>query len=336
MSDLIRNISSLVLLALLGSGCHEITSVLPNPAPDGEPVTIIGTGFGDLQGASVVLYDGETLTVASWSDTQVMAILPQRAGEGSHRIELRKPMASSSLTHTIYNHPQDLMVWVPPGDFRMGAIGIPLDEQPIHRVYLDGYWIDETEVTVSEYRLCVEAGSCTTPFTGGFCNWNTARQAHPVNCVDWFEATAYCEWVGKRLPTEAEWEKAARGTDARTYSWGEQAPTCDYAVMDEGGGGGCGTGTTAPVGSKPMGASPYGVLDLTGSVYEWTSDWYGSTYYSESPASNPTGPPSGLDRTLRGGSWFNSAPFLRASKRFGFDPWYGLDDGFGIRCAKDA
>ena len=179
------------------------------------------------------------------------------------------------------------------------------------------YWLDTTEVTVADYAACVNAGGCSTPdFDGGvYCNWDAGgRDNHPINCVDWFQADAYCTWTGKRLPDEWEWEWAARGRDAgRTYPWGEKEPTCARAVMydsDFRDSAGCGAASTLPVGRIPAGASRDGVLDLAGNVWEWTSE-----------------------SVLRGGSWdFSVADYLRADFRFAYEPSL-RDRDFGFRCA---
>ena len=229
---------------------------------------------------------------------------------------------------------------VPAGSFWMGCNSAVdsncySDESPYHEVTLSGYYMDKTEVTVDAYGECVTAGSCTAPSTGGSCNWGVSgRGGHPVNCVNWTQAREYCAWVGKRLPTEAEWEKAARGTDGRKYPWGNETATCEYAVMYEGGNG-CGTGSTWDVcGKSPSGDSPYGLCDMSGNVWEWVSDWYDSDYYTNSPSSNPTNTVSGSTRVRRGGGFYGNDG-LRASNRSGYDPsgdYYPL----GFRCARDA
>jgi formylglycine-generating enzyme required for sulfatase activity len=181
------------------------------------------------------------------------------------------------------------------GSFVDGAIaGVGADSTPGPGVLHDiaTYWLDETEVTVAAYGECVTAGACTAPVTGSGYNWNVpGREDHPVNGVEWMWAVEYCAWAGKRLPDEWEWEWAARGRDeARTFPWGETAPTCELAVIEDGVGEGCGLGSTAPVATVPLGASRDGVLDLAGNVFEWT-------------ASESSVPPGGGVFVARGGSW---------------------------------
>jgi formylglycine-generating enzyme required for sulfatase activity len=215
-------------------------------------------------------------------------------------------------------------VYVPAGEFTMGAGDGDADEQPVHKVTLDDYWIMQTEVTNAQYERCVRAGVCTAPNNSV---WRDVRFAdHPVTDVDWNQASVYAEWVGGRLPTEAEWEKAARGDDLRSYPWGNEDPTCALANYE-----GCGGGTKA-VGSHPAGASPYGALDMAGNVWEWVADWYGANYYAQSPAENPTGPSSGDLRVVRGGSWFGNVVFVRAASRVGFGTDIRGDD-LGFRVA---
>jgi formylglycine-generating enzyme required for sulfatase activity len=217
------------------------------------------------------------------------------------------------------------MAYVPAGEFIMGSDEGGSDERPVHTVYLDAFYIDKTEVTNAQYRKCVEAGGCDTPVKTTYYD-NADYSQHPVVYVSWNDADDYCRWAGKRLPTEAEWEKAARGTDGRTYPWGEGID-CDHAQY-----GGCGGGT-APVGSKPKGASPYSALDMAGNVWEWVADWYDSDYYSQSPGRNPPGPDSGVGRVLRGGSLHGSQRFTHCAYRVGGNPryWYFY---VGFRCAR--
>jgi formylglycine-generating enzyme required for sulfatase activity len=241
------------------------------------------------------------------------------------------------------------MIHVPDGEFLMGSKDadpkVAADEKPAHTVYLDAFWIDRTEVTNAQYVQFLNAlgeyrGAC-----GGHDCLETKREDkdshilrqegqyvvesgfedHPVTEVTWYGAQAYCEWAGVRLPTEAEWEKAARGVDGRLYPWGNDAPDCDKAQYA-----GCG-GKTVSVGSKPAGASPYGVLDMAGNVWEWVADWYDEAYYAGSPARNPQGADSGIRKVFRGGSWGYLPKFRRTTDRARNRPAYaGFNVGF--RC----
>jgi serine/threonine protein kinase len=224
-----------------------------------------------------------------------------------------------------------VMVYVPAGEFLMGSENGASDEKPQHRVNLDAYWIDQTEVTNAMYAQCESAGACKPPhstksYTRSSYYGDNQYGDYPVIYVDWNQANAYCKWAGGRLPSEAEWEKAARGTDGRTYPWGEQTPACSLANYS-----GC-EGDTTVVGSYPAGASVYGAIDMAGNVWEWVQDWYNGTYYNSSPSENPQGPASEQYRVQRGGSWFNISWFLRSSGRGWYRPdnWYNL----GFRCAR--
>lgn len=182
---------------------------------------------------------------------------------------------------------------------------VKADESPVHRVMLDAFWIMETEVTNALYGQCVAAGACTPPKND---SWQESTLAdHPVTDVDWAQATAYATWAGGRLPTEAEWEKAARGTDERLFPWaGESTDATRLNFLST---------TTMPVGSFPAGASPFGVLDLGGNVEEWVADWFSPTYYAEAPAANPPGPTTGLMRVVRGGSFNSNRGNVRTTTR---------------------
>ncbi|GAB4468138.1 MAG: hypothetical protein Kow00124_02070 [Anaerolineae bacterium] len=243
------------------------------------------------------------------------------------------------------------MVFVPGGTFLMGDESRE-NSSPRHEVTLDAFYIDRTEVTNAQWRACVEAGACSPPadtraYDGTPYYDDPAFDDYPVIYVSWAAADAYCRWRGARLPTEAEWEMAARWdpqTGAVTlYPWGDEwdparANACDSSCMlleaadpaaDDG------WPQTAPVGSFPDGASPLGVLDMAGNVAEWVADWYGAAYYSVSPAENPTGPESGTTRVVRGGAWGVSAAGVQSVLRSRFEP--GLTaPGIGLRCAVSA
>ncbi|MBW2735162.1 MAG: SUMF1/EgtB/PvdO family nonheme iron enzyme [Deltaproteobacteria bacterium] len=228
------------------------------------------------------------------------------------------------------------MVLVPAGNFMRGSNFGNKNEKPQRSIYLDAFYIDKHEVTVRQYRKCVRDGSCSRPDIKRHCNWGkSGRDNHPINCVNWKQAKNYCSWVGNRLPTEAEWEKAARGTDGRKYPWGEAKATCTRAVMSEGGVSlGCGKSRTWAVGSKsPAGDSPYGAQDMAGNVWEWVRDGYAKDYYAVSPSRNPKGPSSRKYRVLRGGSWSYIANYLGAAYRYGFDPT-SRSYVTGFRCSR--
>jgi serine/threonine-protein kinase len=205
------------------------------------------------------------------------------------------------------------MVYVPAGEFTMGSNDYD-DEKPPHAVYLDAFWIDKFEVTNALYKKCVDAGKCSAPqesksSTRALYYGNSQYDNYPAINVTWENATQYCAFAKKQLPTEAQWEKAARGTDKRIYPWGD---TFDVNKLNSSEGG---KGDTTAVGSYPSGASPYGALDMAGNVWEWVADWYDANYYKNSPARNPTGPTSGQSRVVRGGSWGSSATSVRAAAR---------------------
>ncbi len=182
------------------------------------------------------------------------------------------------------------MLYVPAGEFTMGYAKGLEGEWPAHKVTLDAFWIDKTEVTAQQYSLCVGAGKCKKPQT------LQPFGDSPVVDVEWKDANTYCSYVGARLPTEAEWEKAARGTDERIYPWGNNFDKAKLTEFEW-------DNKMPSIGAHLAAASPYGVLDMSGSAFEWVADWYSSTYYSESPSSNPKGPQAGKQHVIRGGWW---------------------------------
>jgi eukaryotic-like serine/threonine-protein kinase len=227
-----------------------------------------------------------------------------------------------------------MMVYVPEGLFSMGSNNGDSSEKPVHTVTLDAYWIDKTEVTNGMYSKCVQAGACQPPH-----NTNSSTRTsyygdsqytnYPVIFVDWNEAQSYCEWAGARLPSEAEWEKAARGTDGRIYPWGNNSPGSNALNYISN------VGDTTAAGDYPSGASLYGALDMAANVWEWVNDWYDANYYAKSPSSNPQGPARGQYRGLRGGSWGwgSGDPYLRASYRLWNIP-KNYSNYIGFRCSR--
>jgi len=210
--------------------------------------------------------------------------------------------------------PSDDMVWIPSGEFVMGLEGA--SNKTPHKVYLDGFFIDKFEVVQKDYESL--RGANPSKFT---------REDRPVDQVNWYEAKSYCAKAGKRLPTEAEWEKAARGGAPSLYFWGEDMNP-EYAWFDDNS-----EEQTHPVGTRQP--NTYGVYDTSGNVWEWVADWYEKKYYERSPAKNPRGPVTGEEKGLRGGSWYSSKRHLTPATRYWSDP-YVRNSNFGFRCAKDA
>ena len=240
---------------------------------------------------------------------------------------------------------QHAMVLVPAGEFPMGSLAGSKDEQPVHTVYLDAFYIDRVPVTNAHYLAFLNnTGRTATDGKAYFDLGDPDCQIverdsslalrspdlarRPVVEVSWYGAAAYCTWAGLRLPSEAEWEKAARGTDGRTYPWGEGIDTtlANYGDL---------AGSTQDVGSHPKAASPYGVLDMAGNVRTWVADYYAYDYYARSPQRNPQLATWGLDRALRGGGFLNAATQQRSTFRLGSFPSF-TDGAVGCRCAGDA
>ena len=237
----------------------------------------------------------------------------------------------------------DEMVFIPAGEFLMGSSESDVekfllqyiyrrpsryeDEQPQHTVYLDAFYIDKYEITNAQYKKFLEATGTNHPLFWNDELYNQPDQ--PVMAVSWKDAEAYAKWADKRLPTEAEWEKASRGTDGRIWPWGNDWDPTKLNANDAGAVDGY--VYSAPVGSYPQWASPYSVNDMAGNVFEWCADWYDKNYYKSSPKINPKGPESGENHVARGGSWDVNNDFTRCPSRFGISPGSLLT---GIRCAK--
>jgi len=246
---------------------------------------------------------------------------------------------------------KDEMVPVPAGWFLMGSDRkmdklAYLTELPQRKVFLDAYEIDKFEVTTVQFLRFVLATNrpplIDWRYDGG--NFQESMASHPVMHVSWHDADAYCRWAGKRLPTEAEWEKAARGEDGRIYPWGNQPAGLSRSNFGR-------SGLSGPVRDRPErlmlyppiisvdkyenGVSPYGVFQLSGNVSEWVADWYDKDYYKTASEKNPKGPEKGTQRGFRGGGWIDSTPSVRAAQRNGTDPNTRMN-WMGFRCARDA
>ena len=251
---------------------------------------------------------------------------------------------------------------VPSGEFCMGCQELEgayckEDELPYHKIFLKAYKIDKYEVSVADFKACVDAGACKESNlsldTSNNCNYNflAERADHPINCVNWHGAKQYCHWKGKRLPTEAEWEKAARGSDGRAYPWTGNSFGCKFSVVDldeefnenEG----CAENQTWLVSSfEKDGISPYGLVNMSGNVMEWVNDFYSKTFYTdildivmpedseEKNTDNPVGPTTGNSKVLRGGGWRTFSQNVYTFRRDSYIPAFGHDD-YGFRCASD-
>jgi serine/threonine-protein kinase len=242
-------------------------------------------------------------------------------------------------------------LFIPAGAVHIGGLDIYAenDEKPPHIVQLDAFWIDQVEVTNGMYGLCVQTGVCKAPSNTSSDNrfdyfYNPEFRDYPVVNVTWLDAHVYCEWAGRRLPTEAEWERAARGDDMRTYPWGDEPPNAELVNFNNS------VGDTSRVGSYALGASSFGALDMAGNVWEWVADYYDVGYYAESTDTNPSGPEEKIGRTnrvIRGGSFQDSILNMRVSNRGyaqGPDPnalisntvFSGISSvKIGFRCAAD-
>jgi len=245
------------------------------------------------------------------------------------------------------------MVRVPAGSFTMGRKTASASERPEHRVtFSRGFYIDRTEVTAAQYAACVAAGACSSAglhgpdiattdvgSRGTLCNsFQPTRSSHPINCVDRLQAEAYCRYAGKRLPTEAEWEYAARGPSNRRFPWGNEVPSCALIVIERAGAGVCRDGTTgtAAVGSYPANASPFGALDMAGNVREWVADGFDEKAYRRGEVTDPEVQwKAGSRGIVRGGGWESPLGDASAWRRVSLDPATG-DLSTGIRCVGDA
>jgi sulfatase modifying factor 1 len=284
-----------------------------------------------MRGLSLLVWTGMILMISGTSALQ--AAEPPAAQNGqSSTIETKKGQDGAP------------MVLIPAGPFTMGSNdGLP-NERPEHTVTLDAYYIDQYEVTLGLYRKFLEATKHDAPPT-----WDDEAAStvsdRPAIGMKWADALAYCKWAGNRLPTEAEWEKAARGTDGRRYPWGQMQPFVDIANYNRGvwvsetitlvGVTSGLEGMSVRHGLKEGGKSPYGLTHMAGNAAEWVADWYERDYYRKSPDKNPTGPANGDKHVLRGGSWADLPTALRVTARFSAEPDFE-DRTVGFRCAMNA
>ncbi|MCS6898053.1 MAG: formylglycine-generating enzyme family protein [Nitrospira sp.] len=290
-----------------------------------------------------VLYGSIFFVFASFFG--LIGMLVYESHKANEMKELAKTIASDTQSTKASSASQDYsmyktkvgdegreMVYIPEGPFVMGSNDGDPDEAPEHQVFLKGFYIDLKEVTQAEYMRFAKMTKRPMPRIEVFEDDQSKllQPEYAAMSVSWSDAEAYCKWAGKRLPTEAEWEKAGRGEGRRKYAWGDKfAP--DRANLD---GSEDGFKYLAPPGSFEAGRSPYGLYDMTGNVAEWVADSYDENYYKKSPYRDPKGPEEGDLKVVRGGSWRETAHNARLSKRFAAKHWRA-DITIGIRCAAD-
>jgi formylglycine-generating enzyme required for sulfatase activity len=340
----------------------EATYYKPGQPPQ-PPICVVDDSFNDWLARKWSPGETEALgaLVSNWPQepcaapiAEVPAITPTEISEPT----ITPDPTAEALPVKITDAFSVSMVLVPAGPFEMGGLvdeGMAEcqkqrddcmrsnfeDEEPVHTVILDNYYMDQYEVTNALYADCVSARVCELPSESDSYRRksyydNPEYSDYPVIYVSWYDAQNYCQWRGTRLPTEAEWEKAARGgLEGALYPWGDEAPQCDMnaingAKFDDREG--CRNTDTESVGSYS--ANGYGLYDMAGNVWEWTADWYAADYYATSPANNPEGPEDGSHRVVRGASWNLVGYNLRVASRHSFDPASDAKNNFGFRCAK--
>ena len=306
--------------------------------PDGDELAYLWT-VGTTPGGAVALSDSTAVQPT---------FRPLETGEYNFALVVKDASTTSlqsvvriTVEEQVFQQ-QEGMVEVPAGLFQMGTdlVEPTRGEGPKHPVELNTFWIDIFEATTADYQTCVDAGACTAAATGTRCNGGREegdkRLDHPINCVNWGQASSYCAWKGNRLPTEAEWEKAARGTDERPFPWGD---TFDRNLLHSNQLGG--SAQTRPVGSHPNGISPYGVHDMSGNVLEWVADFFARDDYAryalDDPTKDPQGPISGNNRAVRSSAFNtpNQPEFLTTTVRTGLPPQTQVPE-LGFRCVRSA
>jgi formylglycine-generating enzyme len=312
----------LVLLGLAGAvalaAAPTLTAIAPTSGEAGGTVTLTGEGLGK---AAAVTF-GKTAAAFKVTDDKTISVtVPAGATSGTISVTTPEGTATSAATFCLSRkNAKDgaEMLYVPAGEFTMGA------GKTEHKVTLDGFWMYKTPVTVAQYKkFCADTGR-KMPNEPQY-KW---RDTDPMTVVKWDDAAEYAKWAGVSLPTEAQWEKAARGTDGRRYPWGntwDPSKCINSAKIQQNG--------PSPVGSCPGGESPYGLVDMVGNVWQWCADYYTATYFeADKPAKNPTGPATGNNRVMRGGGWdFNSIGYFETTLRFDFTP-NRAEKYTGFRC----
>lgn len=335
-----RFVFTVIILLLVVGGCINVTIEAPGDQVNQALKDIIEQESSNNQ----ALYNDEDPTVSPDSPaenpiqpTEVPKNSPAenvtQAAESSsdeqledpESIETKEPDSGSAGVRDV-----DRMeiLYVPGGNFEMGTTELTYTK-PVRTVDVNGFYIDKYEVTNGQYRECVSEGACqfggdNTSNTEEHYYDNPVFANHPVININWYEARDYCKWVGGDLPTEAQWEKAARGTDGRRYPWGDFEPNKSKANYNQN------EGDTMSVGSYSQNVSPYGAMDMAGNVWEWTLDWYADSY-NPSDTDNPSGPTAGQFRTIRGGCWYYEATFIRSAHRSKQNPLYRYYN-VGFRC----
>ena len=325
---------ALLLLVLIFGGVILFrTGVLGNPAAKAEPTKDISQVVFEMN-STMTAVSAQTQQANLYSTATSIALTANAPTATLTPTATPEPALGSARVSPVDGMEQ---VYVPSGSFIMGSTDqdteAELQEKPQHTVFLNGFWIDKTDVTQGMFKRCIQSGTCPdvvhdleqNP------NWGmTEYDSHPAIYVTWDQAKTYCERVGRRLPTEAEWEKAARGTDGRLYPWGNQEPNGNLALYGDA------MTTTRPVGSYPAGASPYGALDMVGNVRQWVYDVYSEYYYGDEFATNnPQGPelsPDHQSRVLRGASFKDDLHYLHVAMRFKHVP-NSPGENRGFRCA---
>lgn len=313
---------------------------------------IVGVGLGvTFLGPSPLFGDDEEASAAATATTQAQVIAALTAVAPTTTPTSQPTPLPSPTPEPLLSETGSRMLFMPGGLFRLGNDQGESDQQPSRMVSLEPFYIDETEVTNGAYTQCVSAGACEPPATNRASFYpdyygNPEYNDYPVLFVNWYQAQDFCEWRGDRLPSEAEWERAA-GFDPEqgvksTYPWGDsfegsRVNYCDTncfrgdrdAAYDDG------YSDTAPVGTYPEGRSPIGAYEMLGNVMEWTNDWYNRNYYTVAPDTNPLGPLEGFTKSVRGGSWLSARDELSVTARTFYDP-NEVRANIGFRCAADA